>query len=684
MAAQATPANPPHNDPLPRDDAIKVGLEAITHSLQQSVKRRKQHDEIVLKLIAKKRIRSEVEADPRHSPLVLQYIDEDIKHLKEEEGVLLQKLEMATNSLRSSYADITQWMIGQHVGRVLDDMKEKLADQSEAMDLIRELKDDIVKATTITIPQLNQQIETVASAQTAGEVRLKAEFKEFFDQGKNSIVTDMAKMYRQCAEQIEKVQEQSNTTSEVMQELSASLKSLEETSLNATALQDVKDSVKVIQTDLVKLATNAQVEELRKMTEFSFKEQDERNTAMTRRMGELREMFAAVEEKTGHYNRRSQELDIVYDRIKAHIEMLKKGPDLKQTTEPISQDVTRIQSDMSTLRTVHSNLTDMIQTVGEDVKVIQAEQTRTTEKLVKMASSIISGDIVRALQSQIGQLHEKIMRLNKQVHVSDHRGETRTSDNTAYQTHGTTNSRISGTSDHLKDDQLVSPRLEASKAIKYLEAKMVVNEQLVQNNLQDLKRDISNLRKRKSAEDIEPEAKHSRNDYPDLQNLVDEHTMQLRDLISFLEPLKQKVLSDMFPDLVFRNFSSLDSTSKRHENDIKAVHETLARIVDQTKTDVTSDEWQTTVAHNFKQQFDSHQRKAKVERAELMDHIQKLNDLYAKSQEKEMSQQVQIDKLNQQLSKNTVMMEIMLKALAQNGITVDGTDASNTTHNLSL
>lgn len=94
--AQATPANSQPNDTLPPDDAIKVGIEAISRyvypdrlnedcqsgkpnssalsSLQQSVNRRKELDGNALKLIAKKRMRSEVEADPKHSPMVLKYL----------------------------------------------------------------------------------------------------------------------------------------------------------------------------------------------------------------------------------------------------------------------------------------------------------------------------------------------------------------------------------------------------------------------------------------------------------------------------------------------------------------------------------------------------------------------------------------------------------------------------------
>jgi hypothetical protein len=110
------------------------------------------------------------------------------------------------------------------------------------------------------------------------------------------------------------------------------------------------------------------------------------------------------------------------------------------------------------------------------------------------------------------------------------------------------------------------------------------------------------------------------------------------------------------------------------------VHETLIRIVDTTKADVLGDEWKTSPIQVFKLQLDFQQRKAEVEHADLMNHAQKLKDLYAKSQEKEMSQQVQIDKLNQQLKNNTVLMEMMYEALVKNGITVDRVDASHTTH----
>lgn len=96
--------------------------------------------------------------------------------------------------------------------------------------------------------------------------------------------------------------------------------------------------------------------------------------------------------------------------------------------------------------------------------------------------------------------------------------------------------------------------------------------------------------------------------------------------------------------------------------------------------DVLGDDWKKTAPSVFKLQLDSQQRKAEAEHAELMDHVQKLKDLYAKSQEKEMTQQVQIDKLKQQLKNNTVLMEMMYEAMVKNGITIDRMDASNTTH----
>lgn len=106
----------------------------------------------------------------------------------------------------------------------------------------------------------------------------------------------------------------------------------------------------------------------------------------------------------------------------------------------------------------------------------------------------------------------------------------------------------------------------------------------------------------------------------------------------------------------------------------------LTKSIAESNADVLGDDWKNKAPHVFKSQLDSQQRKAEAEHAELMDHVQKLKDLYAKSQEKEMSQQVQIDKLNQQLKNNTVLMEMMYEAMVKNGITFGRMDASDTTH----
>jgi hypothetical protein len=112
------------------------------------------------------------------------------------------------------------------------------------------------------------------------------------------------------------------------------------------------------------------------------------------------------------------------------------------------------------------------------------------------------------------------------------------------------------------------------------------------------------------------------------------------------------------------------------------VHDILTKSIDGSKVNVLGEDWKDKAPHVFKLQLDSQQRKAEAEHAELMDHVQKLKDLYAKSQEKEMTQQVQIDKLNQQLKNNTVMMEMMYEAMVKNGITMDQLDASDNPHSI--
>lgn len=481
------------------------------------------------------------------------------------------RLDIAMDSLRRSFLDITQRTVERYLSQIMDDVKNNLAAQLQESNtsLMRELKEGIIQATTVDIPHLKQQLEAVAGAQTSGEAKLKADIKEFFDEGKNSIVTDIGKIYRQCAEQIDKVQRQSDTTSEVMLELAASLKSLEEASVNAAAFQDVKVAINSIQEDMSKLATTSSLDELRKMAEVKLKEGGERHTGLERTMEKLQKMFAVLQEQTEDYNRRSQELDIVYDRIKRHIEELKKTPDLKhhgiETSNVTSEDVTRIQHDISTLRNVHSNLNAMVQAAERDVKTIQAEQSRTAEKLSKLTASINSGDVGKSVQNQIGQLSNKISDLAKQVQRSQRRSEVPPSaDTAAMHTQIPTNGRNSSPLDHLDDRQLIAKTIDSSKAITYLEAKMVINEQAVYNKLHSLQRDISNLRKRKSIDngDTQNEAKRTRNDAATpsdigLQDTVDEHTLQLKDLVSFLAPFRGTILSDTFPENLQRNINKL-------------------------------------------------------------------------------------------------------------------------------
>jgi chromosome segregation ATPase len=488
----------------------------------------------------------------------------------------IARLDIATDSLRRSFLDITQWTIERYLSQVMDDVKDNLATQLQEsnMSLIRELKDGMIQATTIDIPQLKEQLEAVASAQTAGEAKLTADIKEFFDNGKNSIVTDIGKIYRQCAEQIDKVQRQSDTTSEVMQELSASFKSLEEASVNATALQDVKDAIKSIQGDMAKMATSTSVEELRKMAEDKLKERGEQHTGLERTMEKLQKMFDVVQEKTEEYNRRSQELDIVYARTKRHIEQLKKAQDLQEqsieTSNLTSQDATRMQHEISTLRNVNSNLNATIQAAETDVKIIQAEQSRTAEKLSKLAASITSGDVAKGVQNQIGQLSNKIADLAKQVQLSQRRSEVPPSDTfAAFHTQISTHNRNSSPLNLLDDRQLITKTIDSSKAITYLEAKMVVNEQAIYNKIHSLERAISNLHKRKNItnDHAQLETKRTRYDTAnasdsDLQDTLDEHALQLKDLISFLDPLRGTILSDEFLKNLELNLNQLISVSR--------------------------------------------------------------------------------------------------------------------------
>lgn len=79
----------------------------------------------------------------------------------------------------------------------------------------------------------------------------------------------------------------------------------------------------------------------------------------------------------------------------------------------------------------------------------------------------------------------------------------------------------------------------------------------------------------------------------------------------------------------------------------------------------------------FKLELDTHKLKAEAKHEQLIDHIENLKNMYTKSQEKEIQQQVQIDKLNQQLTSATFMMNRMYEALTKNGIIISQASDSN-------
>ncbi|KAH8548291.1 hypothetical protein BGW37DRAFT_507390 [Umbelopsis sp. PMI_123] len=673
--AQSAPVHS-HVDTPPTDDAIKIGLEAITNSLQQSVKRHKQLDDIAKKLKMKSRLRVEVEADPKHSPKVLKYIEEDIKHIKEEEEVILHKLDNVMDRLRTAYAEITQTMIGRYVGQVKGEIRDELAKQSDERnaELMRTVKADITKAISVDIPRLYREIEAVSNIQKSGNDRMKAEVKEFFDEGKNSIVADIGKIYRQCAEQIDKVQQQADTTSEDMQKLSTSLKILEETSVKANMIQEMEIAIKSIKADISKLVTSVKVDELQRTTEYGFREQRVCSDTLETAMRELNVKFKVVKQQTEAYNRRSQELDIVYERIKSHIEQLKKEPDAKTVAEEstpttTSQDMIQLQTDITALQAMQSSMNTIVESL-------------VTDRVSKLDISKASSDVMNELQKQISQLQDNIMKIDKQIQSSFSKSGPSGNDTMTLRSQNASASFIQP-----NQEQNFSNILDPSKAISYLEAKMVVHEQVVHNKIQDLLMDVANLRKRPNAgtDEGEPVRKRTRTVTPnrvdpDLQKRMDAHTVQLTDLKSWIEPLRHTVLSNVFPETLQNICNQLISAAQRHEHDIKAMHEILGRLVDEKDTDVLGTIRKDSAAQVFKLQLDSQQRKAEVKHAELLDHVQKLKDLYAKSQEKEMAQQVQIDRLNQQLEKNTFMMNMMIEALVKHGVMPDRADNNDTTN----
>jgi flagellar biosynthesis chaperone FliJ len=229
-----------------------------------------------------------------------------------------------------------------------------------------------------------------------------------------------------------------------------------------------------------------------------------------------------------------------------------------------------MQHEISTLRNVNSNLNATIQAAETDVKIIQAEQSRTAEKLSKLAASITSGDVAKGVQNQIGQLSNKIADLAKQVQLSQRRSEVPPSDTfAAFHTQISTHNRNSSPLNLLDDRQLITKTIDSSKAITYLEAKMVVNEQAIYNKIHSLERAISNLHKRKNItnDHAQLETKRTRYDTAnasdsDLQDTLDEHALQLKDLISFLDPLRGTILSDEFLKNLELNLNQLISVSR--------------------------------------------------------------------------------------------------------------------------
>lgn len=107
--------------------------------------------------------------------------------------------------------------------------------------------------------------------------------------------------------------------------------------------------------------------------------------------------------------------------------------------------------------------------------------------------------------------------------------------------------------------------------------------------------------------------------------------------------------------------------SRRHESDIDHIHTALkqaAHAIPKKTTSNTTPELESTL----EAQFNTHKRRMKEKHTLIMETLEDFKSSFTKSEEKQQKQQIEIDKLQQQLVRTTSVLQTLQNACSQRGI----------------
>jgi hypothetical protein len=478
--------------------------------------------------------------------------------------LLYLRIEAANDKLADQYSHITTCLITEHVTKVKEEIKDqtmiKAREQTE--NLAKLLRAEIAKGNSAEdIPRLTKELEIMSKSVSSMEVKLRSELQQLNDERKNALSADIGNVFRKCAALIEEANQANLVTSDNHAALVKIVDDLRKSSARISELDDVKDSVRRLNQYVNSLATIDKVDRMERTINEKQGDDGRRMRALAEEADSLRQKMKTIETQTTEYNRRSSELDIVYERIKSHIESLRKEAD-KAPSPAAAQSVSSgvSESDLAEIRVQISQLSSKVhKTTSTSTSTSDKELKDLRVQISKLSTQLTHTEQNSALSSDLQDVRAQISKLSAQVthipKVASSSVTARDLDDMRTQisrlsTQLAQSGQISNQRSHPIDSTASDP--EIRKTLSYLEARMIVLEQSYKMKMDDLELEIFSLgRKRRASDDQKSNPKRLRTDDPEamviqLKQTADEQSAKLNEVLAFLEPLRATVLGDQF------------------------------------------------------------------------------------------------------------------------------------------
>ncbi|KAG2173729.1 hypothetical protein INT43_005149 [Umbelopsis isabellina] len=316
-------------------DNLQSSIETVTSRLYETTNLNQRLQVVKEKLTTRSFLRKEVKHDSKHNPQVLSLIDQDIKSLREEERRLVEQLVQANKSFLKQYKKVVVALSDSERGGRLQQDLERAFNQ-KIQDGFNTLSKSTSKETQQTLDAYTQhslrELDNIKTTSTNLETRLKQHIEDCtktFD----TISSDMRKSSR-------------STSS-----------SSEDYPIDRRLMKDVKEFhkyLKRIDTEGKGIANNNSLDIVHTRSKKWQEETAKQIDLLHKRNEDLQRKSLQLENITRDYNRRSSEIDIVYDKIKAQMETLKKESENKQArasnTNDTQHDITDIRTQLAELK----------------------------------------------------------------------------------------------------------------------------------------------------------------------------------------------------------------------------------------------------------------------------------------------------------------------------------------------